>query len=242
MLLLDRQRLLSTKKSTKKITIGCAKLNSSYKSKIKTVVKQKFANIFATRFSPDVAAEDITVYIKDVTNLDVAVEKLQTKHDSYSLFHLQCTCDDPMVLRNPEIWPENILVDWWYKPRKSTGKNILLSLIERMTRPMNHQNLFTMIDNLKVATYNCRGMPKCSERLKFRFDILARFQNNDIILIQETWLALQELDLLNCLHPDMYGFGVSVVDYSQGVARGPPYGGLAILYKKFWRDLLFASI
>ena len=55
---------------------------------------------------------------------------------------------------------------------------------------------------------------------------------SDIVFLQETWLASQELASLSCLDEHFYAQGVSAMDSSAGVLRGRPHGGLAILWRK----------
>ena len=54
----------------------------------------------------------------------------------------------------------------------------------------------------------------------------------DIVLIQEHWLLPFELGLLNNIHDDFIGIGVSAVDITSDLLKGRPYGGTAILYNK----------
>lgn len=54
----------------------------------------------------------------------------------------------------------------------------------------------------------------------------------DIVLLQETWLRESELVMLSSLHVDFSGRGVSSMDSTQGMHKGRPYGGLAILWRK----------
>ena len=51
------------------------------------------------------------------------VEKLATRYDSYSSFHITCICANPEVFKNIDIWPRDILVTWW---RKRRNDNILV--------------------------------------------------------------------------------------------------------------------
>jgi len=58
-------------------------------------------------------------------------------------------------------------------------------------------------------------------------------ETHDIVCLQEHWLLPTELDILTNLHNDCYGFGYSAVDITSDVLVGRPYGGTAILYKKY---------
>ena len=56
---------------------------------------------------------------------------------------------------------------------------------------------------MKLKSYNCRGLRKAELA-----DIIVKC---DVLLLQETWLAKQELELLNDLHEDYSGFGTANV-------------------------------
>ena len=55
---------------------------------------------------------------------------------------------------------------------------------------------------------------------------------NDIVLLQETWLSERDLYILNQLHCDYYGRGVSAFRTEDGVLTGRPHGDIAILWRK----------
>ena len=52
---------------------------------------------------------------------------------------------------------------------------------------------------------------------------------NDIVLLQETWLAHDELPLLKNLHADFYADGVSALT-DNCINVGRHHGGIAILW------------
>ena len=88
-----------------------------------------------------------------------------------------------------------------------------------------------MSSQLFFSSYNCRGLPKNFNRLHTRPDILKLFERSDILFIQETWLAKQELDLANNLHSNFLATSVAKVDFSEGLLIGRPHGGVSIFYK-----------
>ena len=53
-----------------------------------------------------------------------------------------------------------------------------------------------------------------------------------IILLQETWLAKQNLCSLSTISENHYACGIAVVDYESGLQIGRPHGGTAILWDK----------
>ena len=63
-----------------------------------------------------------------------------------------------------------------------------------------------------IFNYNCRGLRKAELA-----DIIVKC---DVLLLQETWLAKQELELLNDLHEDYSGFGTAKCDYAQARTQG----------------------
>ena len=86
--------------------------------------------------------------------------------------------------------------------------------------------------DLKVFTYNCRGLPKSKKRLSLRPDIGQIFDDAHIVAFQETWFSKQDLNCLNSLHDNYFGFGVAKVDESLGLIQGRYSGGVAIMWKK----------
>lgn len=85
---------------------------------------------------------------------------------------------------------------------------------------------------LRIASYNCRGLPKSSSDLHLRAEIIDILNNNDVVCLQETWYSKQNLEAINAIHADFHGFGCSKIDYADGLISGRPYGGVAILWRK----------
>ena len=65
-----------------------------------------------------------------------------------------------------------------------------------------------------------------------RPDIISVFNDSDIICVQETWYAIQDLHMLNNLHSKFRGGGVSTTDYNEKLLSGHPPGGVAIFWHK----------
>ena len=84
---------------------------------------------------------------------------------------------------------------------------------------------------LKVASYNCRGLPKDKTQLQLRPDIMELFENNHIIAFQETHYSVQQLKGINSLHNGFVGFGVAKINESENIIHGRYSGGVAILWK-----------
>ena len=97
---------------------------------------------------------------------------------------------------------------------------------------IENQNPRKMTLDLKISSYNCRGLPKTKRQSHLRPDLLSLFNTSDIVLLQETWFSTQELNNINNIFENFHGFGVSTVNLSEGILYGHPPGGVAI----FWRD------
>ena len=87
-------------------------------------------------------------------------------------------------------------------------------------------------DSLVVSTYNCRGLPRTRKLLcSTRPDICSLLQQSDIVCLQETWYAKQNLAGINNLYEGFHGIGVAPTDYADGIVQGHPKGGVVILYR-----------
>ena len=55
-----------------------------------------------------------------------------------------------------------------------------------------------------------------------------------LIAVQEHWLTNDKLQLLNTVHPDFCGFGISAMSkrLGSGIYRGRPFGGIGFLWRK----------
>ena len=86
---------------------------------------------------------------------------------------------------------------------------------------------------MKVVSYNCRGFPKTPAKLRIKptINTLLNDENVDIICLQETFLSMQDLGCINSIHKDYQGIGTSTVDTRDGIVKGHPSGGVAILYR-----------
>lgn len=57
-------------------------------------------------------------------------------------------------------------------------------------------------------------------------------EENDIVCLQETWLAKEQLPLLSNVHPQCMGSGVSSIEDETRINSGRPHGGIGIIWKK----------
>ena len=88
---------------------------------------------------------------------------------------------------------------------------------------------------LKVVSFNCRGLSSSLEEIK------TLCKTFDIILLQETWLAKQNLDFLNSISNQHYSYGISSFSYETKLHSGRPYGGTAILWNKQLQASTFSN-
>lgn len=91
-----------------------------------------------------------------------------------------------------------------------------------------------MTGPLRVLSYNCRGLrlgQGAGDRAH-RLVIDNLLENCDILCLQETFLAKQDLAKLNILDVNFHGAGESTTDLSWRIIRGRIPGGVAILWNK----------
>ena len=86
-----------------------------------------------------------------------------------------------------------------------------------------------------MVSFNCRGLSSSLEEIK------TLCKTFDIILLQETWLAKQNLDFLNSINNQHYSYGISSFSYETKLHSGRPYGGTAILWNKQLQASTFSN-
>ncbi|CAH2093831.1 unnamed protein product [Euphydryas editha] len=84
----------------------------------------------------------------------------------------------------------------------------------------------------KFVTFNCKSVKRSAHCIR------ELCKTSDLIALQETWLLPEELSFLDTLSEDFSATGVSAVDTSEGILRGRPYGGVALL----WRRSVFSDV
>ena len=89
------------------------------------------------------------------------------------------------------------------------------------------------MDNFRITSYNCRGLPSEADKIKFKPSIENIFndQTVSIICYQETFYTKQDLAFLNNLDPKFHGVGTATVDGKSRLLKSHAPGGVAI----FWR-------
>ena len=88
---------------------------------------------------------------------------------------------------------------------------------------------------LKVVSFNCRGLSSSLEKIK------TLCKTFDIILLQETSLAKQNLNFLNSINNQYCSYGISSFRYEPKLLLGRPYGGTAILWNKQLQASTFSN-
>ena len=86
--------------------------------------------------------------------------------------------------------------------------------------------------DLRLTTYNSRGLPKNNRSLNLRPDIVKVLNDSHIVAFQETWYSKQDLSCINSLHNEFVGSGVAKIDESTGIIQGRYSGGVAIMWRK----------
>ena len=85
--------------------------------------------------------------------------------------------------------------------------------------------------DLRLTSYNCRGLPKDRIKLSLRPDINELFKESDIVAFQETHYSKQNIKCLNSLHDDFVGIGAAKVDESECIMQGRYSGGVALMWR-----------
>ena len=93
--------------------------------------------MFVSRFAPETTADEVKDDLKDddrLKDLDISVEKVTTRYDSYTSFHITCVCkeEESKLFLEPDIWPNGILFRPWKE--KKTNRN----MGNNMRRDYNH--------------------------------------------------------------------------------------------------------
>ena len=83
-----------------------------------------------------------------------------------------------------------------------------------------------MVDTIKVASYNLKGLSSSKSEL------CNLCRSHSLVCVQEHWLFPNDMSLLNDVHSDFRGIGVSAMDPTEGIITGRPYGGVGILWDK----------
>lgn len=84
---------------------------------LRAVSKRRPANenkmctgVFITRLLPNTTSAQVESYVKCETGDLIKAEKLPTRYDTYSSFHIRCTGQIRTTLLDGRIWPIGCLV------------------------------------------------------------------------------------------------------------------------------------
>lgn len=88
-----------------------------------SVVKTKLVSVFATRFSPNLDTETLSVYLKEKRGHEVV-------HSRFSSFKVSAECNEAGEMYNQELWPEGAFVRRCYELCKAgvIGSNTALAV------------------------------------------------------------------------------------------------------------------
>lgn len=99
--------------SSKRVNTGVTGLKKCEGSLLKGAIR--LIDVFIGRVDNDVTCEDLTEYIKDVFKVQItAVMNLNIKTDEHKAFKVTVKLAERNKLFNPELWPENIVVDKFF--------------------------------------------------------------------------------------------------------------------------------
>ena len=100
-----------------------------------------------------------------------------------------------------------------------------------------------MKNNMRIVSYNVRGLRvghTATDKSR-RFVVDKLLNECDILCLQETWLAKQDLDKLNTIHKDFHGAGESTTDLIMKIVKGRIAGGVAILWNRRYDPMVKVS-
>ena len=92
-----------------------------------------------------------------------------------------------------------------------------------------------IVNNLSLATYNCRGFKSSMP------DVQKLLNEYQIIFLQETWLAKEQLDNLSCLSVSHFAFGREDYNFNDDLGHGRGHGGTAIYWSKNLKASSFSN-
>ena len=83
-----------------------------------------------------------------------------------------------------------------------------------------------MANKLRITTFNCNGV-------KSKLPVISNMcSNSDIVLLQETWLREDELNILSNVHCNFESFSHTSMNIHDNILIGRPFGGISIMWNK----------
>ena len=74
----------------------------------------RYAAVFVSRLLPDTTTQQMEAFVQEAHHLVSKCSKLETKHDSYSSFKIEVTCDNIADIYDAGKWPEGAYVRRYY--------------------------------------------------------------------------------------------------------------------------------
>ncbi|KAL7381375.1 hypothetical protein ABVT39_004885, partial [Epinephelus coioides] len=93
---------------------------------------------------------------------------------------------------------------------------------------------------MRIVSYNTRGLRlghNAADKAR-QLVIDKLLEETDILCLQETFLAKQDLDKLNSVHSNFHGVGESTTNLSLGLVQGRIPGSVAIMWHKKYDPLI----
>ena len=80
-----------------------------------------------SRYQPGTTAEEVKADLlldPRVKDLDIKVETVQTRYDTYTSFHVTCVCKEleAKIFLGPDLWPNGILYRQWKENRQRNAQ------------------------------------------------------------------------------------------------------------------------
>ena len=79
---------------------------------------------------------------------------------------------------------------------------------------------------LKMASFNCENLQTSHD------EVNSLCEENDIVCLQKSWLAKNELNLLSNINIDFLGNGILSIDDENRINTSRPFGGTGIMWRK----------
>ena len=118
----QRKNSLVIQKSSTQGMVG-----NSTRSGLEAATRYVKASVFVSRYQPGTTAEEVKEDLMldpRVKDLDIKVETVQTRYDTYTSFHVTCVCKEleAKVFLGPDLWPNGILYRQWKENRQRNAQ------------------------------------------------------------------------------------------------------------------------
>ena len=167
-------------------------------------------------------------YLTNAGILDVACRKLKPKTGmtfKTAAFKVSCSPKYRDLFYNESNWPEGCeLRDWYIKSDVILIVLMLTMLLIYSMATTDSVTPFGLVSYNLHSLNNGRGL----------LEDLCNNPNISIVAIQEHWLTPDNLHLLNSIHPDFIGHGVSAMNrrLTDQIHSSHPFGGVGLLWRR----------